>query len=364
MQRSSLVFCGLILQFALADRGAMLHGVTTQAQTAGGMLIAAPGRWDEACFAVPAVRALMASGIGVGLLCAAGQREFWETLPGLAVLDFPTTIKPRALAGQLAGQWQAVLLWEPGVAADACIRAKIARRLGPNEPSLKKYLTHPVPLASAQRPLEHRVRHYLTVVETLGLDTTRSELFAPASLGLPRHPQSLLLFPDSDFGVSHEWPLERWTELVPALQAAGWALSLAGLAQGSGLATRLLERLGGTLPYLKFESLATALPVLAAQALVVAADGSLPHLAAFVGTPCVTLFGPNDPAWKRPLGRSHSEVRRHVACAPCFLTKCPLDGRCQGELSVARVLAAVAERSQLRSEWFSDDSVSSFAWLS
>jgi len=323
----------------------MLPGVTVQAQTTGDMLIAVPARWDEACFAVPALRALVASGISVGVLCAAAQRGFWQALPGLAVVDFPPTIRPRVLAGQLAGQWQAALLWEPGLAADACVRAKIARRLGPNEKSLKKYLTHPLPPAEEARPLVHRVQHYLEAVKTLGLDTTRAEIFAAVSLGLPRQPQALLLCPDSDFGMSHEWPLERWTELALALRAAGWSLSLAGLAQGGRVAARLLERLGGTLTYQKFESLGDALPMLAAQALVVAADGSLPHLAAYVGTPCVTLFGPNDPTWKRPLGKSHATLHRHVACAPCFLTKCPLDDRCQTELSVARVLAAVSERS-------------------
>jgi len=323
-----------------------MPGVTTKAQTAGGMVIAAPGRWDEACFAVPAVRAFVASGIGVGVLCAASQRGFWERLPGLAVLDFPANMKSRVLAGELAGQWQTALLWELGVAADACVRAKIARRLGPDERALKKYLTHPVPLAAVGRPLEHRVRHYLAVAETLGLDTSRAEFFAPAALGLPRHPQSLLLGPDSDFGPSHEWPLVRWVEVAQALQAAGWSLSIAGLAQGSRVAAMLLERLGGTLPYLKVEPFAAALPVLAEQALVLAVDGSLPHLAAYVGTPCVTLFGPNDPTWKRPLGRSHAILRRHVPCAPCFLAKCPMDGRCQNELSVARVLAAVGERAQ------------------
>ena len=32
-------------------------------------MVAAPERWDETCFAVPAVRALVASGLGVGILC-------------------------------------------------------------------------------------------------------------------------------------------------------------------------------------------------------------------------------------------------------------------------------------------------------
>jgi ADP-heptose:LPS heptosyltransferase len=74
---------------------------------------------------------------------------------------------------------------------------------------------------------------------------------------------------------------------------------------------------------------------------VIAADGSLPHLAAHAGATCVTLFGPNDPVWKRPLGKRHAVVRRHVECAPCLLGKCPLDGRCQRELEADRVWAAI-----------------------
>src|SRR5690606_5787049 len=90
--------------------------------------------------------------------------------------------------------------------------------------------------------------------------------------------------------------------------------------------------------------LAGALPLLAAHSLVIAADGSLPHLAAHVGSTCVTLFGPNDPAWRRPLGRRHLVVKRHVECAPCLLAKCPMDLRCQNELETGRVRQAVLEK--------------------
>ncbi len=309
------------------------------------MLIAVPGRWDEACFAVPAVRAMMETGIGVGVLCGAGQQAFWETLQGLAVIGLPPRTKPRVLAAGLAGKWQAAMIWEPGVAAEVCVRAKIPRRIGPNEKPLKKFLTHPVPQAAAGRPLEHRVRHYLEVVAALGLETERAGLFAPVDLKLrdPAGP-ALLLCPDSDFGRSHEWPLERWVEVGQALIDDGQTVAIAGLQAGGLPGGKLLDRLGGGLPYHPLGPLADALPVLAAHALVVAADGSLPHLAAHVGCTCVTLFGPNDPAWKRPLGRCHATVRRHVPCAPCFLPKCPLDARCQNELTTERVLAAIRER--------------------
>ena len=76
------------------------------------MLVAAPERWDEACFAVPALRALMASGMKVGVLCRSGQREFWETLAGLEVIECPR--KVRDLLPVISGRWQAALLWEAG----------------------------------------------------------------------------------------------------------------------------------------------------------------------------------------------------------------------------------------------------------
>lgn len=104
----------------------------------------------------------------------------------------------------------------------------------------------------------------------------------------------------------------------------------------------MAERLGGETGFFHAEPLAGALPQLAVQELTVAADGSLPHLAAHAGSTCVTLFGPNDAAWKRPLGKRHKVVKRHVECAPCLSAKCLLDGRCQAELEVARVLAAIS----------------------
>ena len=307
------------------------------------MLVTAPERWDEACFAVPAVRALTASGLGTGILCRADQREFWETLDGLTVIDFPARAKPKVVAAEISGNWQASLAWEAGVGAEACKIAHIPRRLGVGERQLKKLLTHPLEFAVG--PLEHRVRHYLAAVEELGMETERSGFFAPADLGIELLPDSVLLYPESDFGPSHEWPVERWVEIGRRLIDRGKSVTVAGHDQGQRAGKILAEGLGTGFTNLIPE--AGALPLLAAQGLVIAADGSMPHLAAHAGATCITLFGPNDPAWKRPLGRRHSVVWRHVACAPCFLSKCPLDRRCQSGLEVDRVWRAVKEKLKL-----------------
>ena len=309
---------------------------------AGGMLVAAPERWDDACFAVPAVRALVASGLGTGILCLAEQREFWTTLEGVTVLDFPARAKAKVVAGEISGNWQASLAWENGFAAEVFKIAGVPRRLGVNERKLIKWLTHPLGFSTG--PLEHRVRNYLAAVEELGVETGRAEYFAPAALGIEPTAGAVLLCPDSDFGPSHEWPVARWQEIAENLRQSGKRLTVAGMDGGRGLGKILADRLDETVGFFQASPLAGTLPLLAVHGLVIAADGSLPHLAAHAGATCVTIFGPNDPEWKRPLGRRHAVVRRHVECAPCLLAKCPLDGRCQHELETKRVWRAVSEK--------------------
>ncbi len=304
--------------------------------------MAAPERWDEACFAVPALRALVASGLGTGVLCAASQREFWETVEGLTVIDFPVKARARGVAAEISGNWQASLAWETGMAAEAFKIAAIPRRLGPDERKFAKLLTHPLGFAAG--PLEHRVRHYLAAVEEMGIETGRAEFFAPAALGIVAVPQAVLLCPDSDFGASHEWPVERWVEIGWKLIESGKRVTVTSIDGGRGRGRLLAQNLGESVEFFQASPLAGALPLLAVHGLVIAADGSLPHLAAHAGATCITLFGPNDPAWKRPLGRRHAVVRRHVECAPCLLPKCPLDLRCQNELEADRVWQAVREK--------------------
>ncbi len=48
-----------------------------------GMLLGMPERWDEACFAVPAVRALVKSGLAGGIVCPEQQADFWKTVSDL-----------------------------------------------------------------------------------------------------------------------------------------------------------------------------------------------------------------------------------------------------------------------------------------
>jgi heptosyltransferase-2 len=207
---------------------------------------------------------------------------------------------------------------------------------------LAKHLTREVTVAEAVGPVEHRVRHYLETVQGLGIEAYVARNFEAPSSGVARDPLAVVLAPDSDFGPSHEWALEQWLDLGRDLSGLGLSrLTVAGIAGGRGLGRALAAGLGEErAEWLEFRGLGDALPVLAACGLWVGVDSSLAHLAAHAGTHCVTLFGPDDPAWRRPLGRHHVVVRQHVECAPCLLAVCPLDLRCQKELTVREVFAA------------------------
>ena len=66
------------------------------------------------------------------------------------------------------------------------------------------------------------------------------------------------------------------------------------------------------------------------------------HLAASLGVPTVTLFGPTDPLGWNPAAPFHVSVRTGVECSPCDLADCPVPGHpCMKDLTPGLVLQAV-----------------------
>jgi ADP-heptose:LPS heptosyltransferase len=298
------------------------------------LLVAAPVEWREACISMPAMRALKRMGIMVRVLCPQRQAELWVASGFAEAETYPDKASARQIAGTLENE-VAALAWEAGEAADAFVKAGIKRRLGPSLKGLEKRLTESLAVIEAAGPIQHRVRFYLGLVEKLGAETMVAENFAPIAVEVPRAVDRILLVPDSDFGSHYGWLPERWEALAKELSGQGKALRIARRG-------RLGEALAKAMP--EVESVGLELPgleELASHGLCIAADGSVPHLAAHVGTRCIVLFGPGEPEWMRPLGKQHLIARRKVECSPCFASKCVMDLRCQNDLEVAEVLRVV-----------------------
>jgi heptosyltransferase-2 len=87
----------------------------------------------------------------------------------------------------------------------------------------------------------------------------------------------------------------------------------------------------------------------AACRLCLANDSGAMHIAAAVGVPCVTVFGPTDETATGPVGASAVLVRKLVHCAPCKLRECPIDHRCMTRVTVDQVVAAAAVKGTFHS---------------
>jgi ADP-heptose:LPS heptosyltransferase len=76
--------------------------------------------------------------------------------------------------------------------------------------------------------------------------------------------------------------------------------------------------------------------------LCVGTDSGARHLAALLGIPTVTLFGPTDPIGWNPADPRHVAMRTGEPCSPCNLTTCPIPGHpCLDGLGAERVLAVI-----------------------
>jgi lipopolysaccharide heptosyltransferase II len=81
--------------------------------------------------------------------------------------------------------------------------------------------------------------------------------------------------------------------------------------------------------------------VLAEARVAVGPDSGPMHLAAAVGTPVVSLWGPTSAARSAPWGSEAHTVIGSAPCAPCYLTHCPIGRACMAEIHPEQVVAAV-----------------------
>ena len=144
------------------------------------------------------------------------------------------------------------------------------------------------------------------------------------------------------------WECDKWAATADALaEQCGSTIVTTGASNETALVERIVSKMKA--PHIALAG-ATTVGQLAAlyrrSRLVLGTDNGAMHLAAAVGTPTVTLFGPADPVEFAPWGdqRRHAIVTSTIGCRPCRI----LDWRddnpdfhpCVREISVSQVLQA------------------------
>ena len=144
-----------------------------------------------------------------------------------------------------------------------------------------------------------------------------------------------------------EWGLEKWVQIIDWL----WqSFGLPAVIVGSPAERERIEGLVGACAGKVYNlagctTLAELAGVLEFSLLHIGVDSAAPHIAAAVGTPTVTLYGPSDWRYWAPPGERNRVVVPEMACAPCHLKGCEGSGvsRCLDTLPVERVQAAIRE---------------------
>jgi len=180
------------------------------------------------------------------------------------------------------------------------------------------------------------------------------------------------LAPGAAYGFAKQWPADRFGALARLLAEQGiWSVLIGRPADRDvgqqviaaferSSTSKLTERLaaGSRLPAGRILNLIGRTDVRQLMGLMthcatfVANDSGAAHLAAAVGLPVVTIFGPTDERISAPLpGQtfrgSHAILSHPVFCRPCMLRECPIDHRCMTRIDPSRVFDAVLQMRTL-----------------
>ncbi len=204
---------------------------------------------------------------------------------------------------------------------------------------------HGLDLASAREklaPLAYQVRHAVPrgrhAVERL------RQLFAAAldyplpdtspDYGIDRQrlpppplPGRYLAFLHGTAWYSKLWPESHWRGLAGLAAASGYWIALPfQSARDEARARRIAEGLEAVKP-VNTPNLDAAAGLIAGAAGAVAVDTGLGHLAAALGVPTVSLYGPTGATRTGTVGRGQEHLESPLPCAPCRNKICNLTGR-------------------------------------
>jgi ADP-heptose:LPS heptosyltransferase len=141
---------------------------------------------------------------------------------------------------------------------------------------------------------------------------------------------------------TNRWFRDRWVEIIRYLDQQGMHPILLGGKAEVTLCGEITQETGSQVTNLAgLTTIPQAGAILRCCRAIVCVDSGLQHIAAMIGTKCVTLMAARDiyGSW-HPEGR-HIILERRVPCHTCFAEVCPHDNLCMREISVDDVKEGV-----------------------
>ena len=207
-----------------------------------------------------------------------------------------------------------------------------------------------IPYVSENIP---KLIHYLKFTEQLGLSEPTRLDFGFDRLDVNQMaPPAVVEIQDAFIAVvlgssweTKDWYYEGYCELIhQILTVLKIHVVVLGDSSQTHTAQRIAEKMNSTSVIdLTGNSLVEMTAVLKAAAAGVGPDSGPGHLAAAVGTPYVTLFGPTPPDRHAPYRCDHLVVQTAEDCVPCYKKRCPDRNReCMYQIDPEAVMKKVS----------------------
>jgi len=221
-----------------------------------------------------------------------------------------------------------------------------------------RFFTHLAPLPRIEKHHPGAVDQSLYVVEGFGVPApadARPALWVTAAVekavdgriydaGLEDRPW-MTVNPFSRWSYK-ELPAETWAGVISEIHAdyPGIAVVIVGTEEEYPRAREIADRCPGDVRNLAgTTNLAELAALLRRSRLHAGVDSAAPHIAAAVGTPTVTIYGPTDWHDWAPAGAEHSVIKPGMSCSPCHEKGCKGSGvsRCLEEMTPAHIVAGL-----------------------
>ncbi len=199
----------------------------------------------------------------------------------------------------------------------------------------------------------HAIDRYLWVGDLLGFDDLPPDLTIHLSADTVRNAEKLLkengvrpgqplvvLVPGTIWETKH-WTIEGFAGVARQFLRDGFAVVLAGTKRDQPRCRQIAAAAPGACDLSGKTTPADLAALIRRAEVAVTNDSGSMHLAASLGKPMVSVFGPTNPVHIGPYQRPESVVRVNLACSPCNyrrLSQCPFDHACMKQVTSAMVL--------------------------
>lgn len=213
--------------------------------------------------------------------------------------------------------------------------SRAARRIGFHPENSKEgnwlFQTEYIEFASDEIP---KLEHYFLFLKKLGVSVERPLDFGVAAGAEPETVRVLREKARSGYVAlilksswkSKDWVPEGYERLVESIFAhTPYAVVLCGDKSSIELAKRLGEA-GHSERIINIAGRTTLTELgylLRGAKACVGPDSGPAHIAAAVGTPHITLFGPTSPSRVSPIGSEALSIQSSIGCSPCYRRECP-----------------------------------------